>query len=107
MAGITFKENPVNTSGNIPSAGDVAPDFSLTGADLGDVNLSSYKGKKLVLNIFPSIDTGVCATSVRKFNEKASSWIILPFYAFQGIFRLLSLVFVEQKGSTMLSLFQR
>lgn len=73
MAGITFKENPVNTSGNIPSAGDVAPDFSLTGADLGDVNLSSYKGKKLVLNIFPSIDTGVCATSVRKFNEKASS----------------------------------
>lgn len=73
MAGITFKENPVNTSGNIPAAGDTAPDFSLTGADLGDVTLGSYKGKKLVLNIFPSIDTGVCATSVRKFNEKASS----------------------------------
>lgn len=73
MAGITFKENPVNTSGNIPAAGDTAPEFSLTGADLGDVTLGSYKGKKLVLNIFPSIDTGVCATSVRKFNEKASS----------------------------------
>ena len=51
----------------------ITPDFSLTGADLGDVTLSGYKGKKLVLNIFPSIDTGVCATSVRKFNEKASS----------------------------------
>jgi len=73
MAEITFKQNPVNTSGNIPAAGDAAPDFSLTGADLGDVTLSGYKGKKLVLNIFPSIDTGVCATSVRKFNEKASS----------------------------------
>ncbi len=73
MAEITFKQNPVNTSGNIPAAGKAAPDFSLTGADLGDVTLSGYKGKKLVLNIFPSIDTGVCATSVRKFNEKASS----------------------------------
>lgn len=73
MAEITFKQNPVNTSGNIPAAGEAAPDFSLTGADLGDVTLSSYTGKKLVLNIFPSIDTGVCATSVRKFNEKASS----------------------------------
>lgn len=73
MAEITFKQNPVNTSGNIPAAGNAAPDFSLTGADLGDVTLNSYKGKKLVLNIFPSIDTGVCATSVRKFNEKAAS----------------------------------
>lgn len=73
MAEITFKENPVNTSGSIPAAGDAAPDFALTGADLGDVTLNSYKGKKLVLNIFPSIDTGVCATSVRKFNAKASA----------------------------------
>lgn len=73
MATITFKENPVNTSGKIPTAGNAAPDFTLTGADLGDVTLANYNGKKLILNIFPSIDTGVCATSVRTFNNKASS----------------------------------
>ena len=73
MSTITFKENPVNTSGNIPAAGASAPGFTLTGADLGDVTLGDYKGKKIILNIFPSIDTGVCATSVRVFNEKASS----------------------------------
>lgn len=73
MATITFKENPVNTSGNIPAAGDTAPEFALTGADLSDTTLSSYKGKKVILNIFPSVDTGVCATSVRTFNTKASS----------------------------------
>ena len=73
MATITFKDNPVTTSGNFPAAGEAAPDFVLTGTDLGTVTLSDYKGKKLILNIFPSIDTGVCATSVRAFNEKASS----------------------------------
>lgn len=73
MAKITFKENPVNTSGDLPAAGNAVPDFNLTGADLGDVTLANFKGKKLILNIFPSIDTGVCATSVRTFNSKASS----------------------------------
>lgn len=73
MATTAFKETPVNTSGNIPAAGETAPAFTLTGADLADVNLTDYKGKKLILNIFPSIDTGVCATSVRTFNQKAAS----------------------------------
>ena len=73
MAAITFKDTPVTTSGNIPAAGEAAPAFVLTGTDLGTVTLSDYKGKKLILNIFPSIDTGVCANSVRTFNEKASS----------------------------------
>ncbi len=73
MATITFKENPVKTSGDIPAAGNAAPEFMLTGSDLSDITLANYSGKKLILNVFPSIDTGVCATSVRTFNSKASS----------------------------------
>jgi thiol peroxidase len=73
MASITLKGNPLNTSGDLPSVGRQAPDFKLTKADLSDVDLSAYKGSKLILNIFPSIDTSTCATSVRKFNEKAAS----------------------------------
>ncbi len=73
MAQVTFKGNAVNTSGNLPGVGDNAPDVTLTDVDLQDKKLSDYKGKKVVLNIFPSINTGVCATSVRKFNEKASA----------------------------------
>jgi len=72
MAKVTFKSNPVNTSGNLPSKGSKAPDFSLVKTDLSNLTLSGLKGKKLVLNIFPSLDTGVCATSVRKFNQMAA-----------------------------------
>lgn len=72
MAKITFKGNPISTSGNLPQVGSAAPDFSLTKGDLSDVSLKDFKGKKAVLNIFPSIDTSVCATSVRKFNEQAA-----------------------------------
>lgn len=71
MAKVTLKGNEISTSGDLPKKGDSAPDFSLTKADLSDVTLKSFSGKKLVLNIFPSIDTAVCATSVRKFNEQA------------------------------------
>lgn len=71
MAQITFKGNPFNTAGKLPAAGGPAPDFSVTKSDLADTGLRDYAGKRLVLNIFPSIDTPVCANSVRKFNEEA------------------------------------
>jgi thiol peroxidase len=72
MAKITFKGTAVNTQGDLPAVGSPAPDFKLTAGDLSEKSLSDFKGKKVVLNIFPSIDTGTCAASVRKFNEKAS-----------------------------------
>jgi len=72
MAQITFKGNPIHTAGNLPKAGENAPDFTLTKDDLSDTSLQDFRGKRVVLNIFPSIDTPVCATSVRKFNEQAS-----------------------------------
>lgn len=73
MAKITLGGKPINTIGELPVVGHSAPDFTLTAtADMSEVSLKSYVGKNLVLNIFPSIDTGVCATSVRKFNAEAS-----------------------------------
>ncbi|HEX7509047.1 MAG TPA: thiol peroxidase [Polyangia bacterium] len=71
MATITLNGNPINTSGNLPSVGSQAPDFKLVGEDLQDVSLGNFKGKKKILNIVPSLDTSVCATSARQFNEKA------------------------------------
>ncbi len=73
MANITLKGNPVHTLGDLPSKGTTAPDFKLTKLDLSDASLNQYKGRRKVLNIFPSVDTGTCAMSVRKFNEKASA----------------------------------
>jgi thiol peroxidase len=70
MATTALKGNPVETIGDLPTVGDVAPDFSLATTDLEDV--TRPEGKRVVLNIFPSVDTGVCATSVRKFNELAA-----------------------------------
>ena len=72
MARITFKGNPVDTVGNLPAVGSKAPTFSLTKNDLAPIGNADLAGKKVVLNIFPSIDTGVCATSVRRFNEAAT-----------------------------------
>jgi thiol peroxidase len=72
MAQITFKGSPVNTSGNLPAKGSRAPGFSLVKSDLSSLSLSELKGKKVILNIFPSLDTSVCATSVRKFNQLAA-----------------------------------
>ncbi len=71
MATITMKGNPVHTNGELPKVGEQAPDFSLVKTNLSEAKLSSYQGKK-ILNIFPSIDTPVCATSVRKFHEQAA-----------------------------------
>lgn len=73
MATTTFKGNPVQTSGDIPAAGGNSPDAALTGADLTDVKISSFLGSNVVLNVFPSVDTSVCAASVRRFNEAAES----------------------------------
>ncbi|MFV0396487.1 MAG: thiol peroxidase [Bacteroidales bacterium] len=72
MATITLKGNPINTLGIKPKTGSVAPDFTLLNSDLQEVSLSSLKGKYVVLNIFPSLDTAVCATSVRQFNKLAA-----------------------------------
>lgn len=73
MATITLNGNPINTSGNLPKVGTKLADFKLVKNDLSVATPNDFVGKKLVLNIFPSIDTGTCATSVRKFNEKASA----------------------------------
>ena len=72
MAQVTLKGNPIHTNGELPAVGAAAPAFKLTGADLKDVSLADYKGKRKILNIVPSLDTPTCATSTRKFNEQAS-----------------------------------
>ncbi len=72
MATITLGGNPINTSGELPKVGSKAPQFQLVKNDLSITSLSDFEGSKLVLNIFPSIDTGTCAASVRHFNESAS-----------------------------------
>ena len=72
MASITLGGNPIHTSGELPKIGSKLADFQLVKNDLSVASLSDFAGTKLVLNIFPSIDTGTCATSVRKFNESAS-----------------------------------
>lgn len=72
MASVTLQGNEFHTSGNLPAIGAKAPDFKLTATDLSTKTLEDFKGSKVVLNIFPSIDTGTCATSVRTFNREAS-----------------------------------
>jgi thiol peroxidase len=74
MAQITLKGMAIHTSGNLPKTGDKAPDFSLTRTDLSDVSLKDFSGKKVVMNIFPSVDTAVCSTSVRKFNAEVNNF---------------------------------
>jgi thiol peroxidase len=73
MANIKLKGNPINTFGELPAVGTMAPQFKLTGTDLQDKALSDFSGRKVILNIFPSIDTPVCAMSVRRFNAEASN----------------------------------
>lgn len=72
MASVTLKGNTVNTVSDLPAQGSTAPDFKLVKQDLSEVSLADFSGQKKVLNIFPSVDTPTCATSVRKFNEMAS-----------------------------------
>ncbi|MBD0822512.1 thiol peroxidase [Aestuariibaculum marinum] len=73
MATVTLKGNAIHTSGELPKTGTKAPDFKLTNTDLETVSLSDFSGSKVVLNIFPSVDTGTCAASVRAFNKEAST----------------------------------
>lgn len=73
MAQITLRGNPVHTVGELPEVGSSAPEFALTGTDLGTVSSDDFRGRPVVLNIFPSIDTATCATSVRTFNQKAEA----------------------------------
>lgn len=72
MAKITLKGTPIDTIGDLPKVGQKAPGFTLTKRDLSETSIEDFKGKRIVLNIFPSIDTQVCATSVRRFNVEAS-----------------------------------
>jgi len=72
MANVTLGGNPIEVGGTFPAAGAKAPAFTLVGADLKDVSLADFAGKRKVLNIVPSLDTPVCATSTRKFNEAAA-----------------------------------
>lgn len=72
MATIKFHGDPIQTSGNLPGVGQQAPDFQLTAPNLSDHGLSEYKGQRVVMNIFPSVDTGTCAASVRAFNKEAA-----------------------------------
>lgn len=72
MAKITLGGNPINTSGELPAIGNAAPSFQLTAVDLSNRSLSNFSGINLILNIFPSVDTGTCAASVRNFNKTAA-----------------------------------
>lgn len=71
MAQITLKGTPINTNGKLPQIGEQAKDFELIAQDMSRANLDKYKGSRVVLNVFPSLDTGICATSVREFNKVA------------------------------------
>ena len=73
MSQVTMMGNPIELAGNFPKVGEIVGDFVLTGKELNDVSLVEFTGARKVLNIFPSIDTSTCATSVRKFNEKAAN----------------------------------
>lgn len=72
MAQITIGGNPITTIGELPAVGSMAPDFSLVNEEFKNISLNDYKGQKVILNIFPSIATGICSASVRKFNDEAS-----------------------------------
>lgn len=73
MTAVTLQGNQIETIGSLPLVGSAAPAFTVTQADLSDLSLDSLQGKSIVLNIFPSVDTGTCATSVREFNQRAAS----------------------------------
>ncbi|MEP2650526.1 MAG: thiol peroxidase [Paraglaciecola sp.] len=73
MANVTLKGNVFKTIGELPLVGEQAPSFTLVETDLSETSLTDYAGSKLILNIFPSVDTGVCAASIRTFNEKATA----------------------------------
>ena len=83
MATVTLQGNAFDTQGELPKAGSQAPAFILSQGDLSDLTLADLAGKRVILNIFPSVDTATCATSVRKFNEKAAA--ILPYRVLEKV----------------------
>ena len=84
MTTITLEGNPINTSGELPAVGSIAPDFHLTTVDLNDINLSDFAGKRKILNIVPSIDTGICADSTKRFNAAASTLDNVQIFTISG-----------------------
>jgi len=113
MAQTKLDENIVNTNGSLPAVGSMAPDFLLTGSDLKEVKLRDFAGSFIILNIFPSVDTRVCATSVREFNKRAAAlpetvvinvskdlpYAFKRFCAAEGIDKILSTSDFRDKGS--------
>ncbi len=97
---VTFQGNPVRITGSFPQIGQKAPSFTLCSAELNDFPLESLSGKKVVLNIFPSIDTPVCATSVRTFNQKLAKKEI-EILNISADLPLQQGVFVVQKASIL------
>lgn len=81
MANLTFKQNPITTNGNLPNIGEKAPDFSLIDTNLAEISLANFVGKKIIFNIFPSIDTPVCASQLKTFNKEIARFdnVILLF----------------------------
>ena len=84
---VTFLENPVELSGELPQQGQVAPSFTLCDHALADIGLEQFEGKKLILNIFPSVDTPTCANSVRAFNELAENLRTQLYCVYQQTYR--------------------
>ena len=85
MAQTLFKGNPVNTAGELPAVGSAAPDFKVVGTDLSTVSLSDFAGKKVVINAFPSVDTGVCALQLKAFNEKVAEKDVILLFVSQDL----------------------
>ena len=101
MAIVTLKGNPIETVGTLPAVGTKAPAFTLTAKDLSEKTLADYAGKNIVLNIFPSVDTGTCAASVRAFNAQAAALENTVVLCVSKICLLHKPVFVGLKASKM------
>lgn len=98
MATITLKGNPIHTNGELPAIGDQAPDFVLVDAELNDVTLADFKGRRIVMNIFPSLDTPTCAMSTRQFNQKAADFSDAAFLMISADLPFAMLRFCEAEG---------
>ena len=97
MATVTLGGNPTNTNGELPVIGSKAPEFKLVDANLGEISLANYAGQNVILNIFPSVDTATCATSVRTFNKLASELPNTKVLCISRDYPLLKNVFVVPK----------
>lgn len=101
MATLTFHGNTIHSAGALPANGTKAPDFKLTAPNLSEKSLSDYRGKQVILNIFPSLDTGTCAASVRTFNKEAAALDNTVVLCISRICRLRRSGFVKLRASKM------